>query len=273
MSFSKVIFTTSDNILQELIIAELYNMPGISGFEETAEALLVYGDPGIIDREALDKIAEERNIAFEMETLEERNWNEEWERNFEPVSVDDFCYIRADFHPANTGAQHEIIITPKMSFGTGHHATTQMMITLMRHTGFGNKKVLDFGTGTGVLAILAARLGAEEIVAVDHDTWSYENALENCSNNHSEKIKVLEGTLDDVPATGFDIILANINRNILLQYMPAMAQMLSPGGILLLSGILAGADEPAIIQAAADHHLQLVKSITKDKWEAMYFQK
>jgi len=273
MSFTTIKFTTSDPVMQELLIADLYEMPGITGFEETDEGLIAYVDPDLIAWEAIQKTAQLRNLQFETGQLAERNWNEEWERNFSPVVVDDFCYIRADFHPAYKAVQHEIIITPKMSFGTGHHATTQMMISLMRQVRFDGKKVFDFGTGTGILAILTEYLGAAAILAVDYDIWSYENALENCSKNNTEKIQLMQGTLEDVSDTGFDIILANINRNILLQYMPAMAEMLSPNGILLLSGILAGDDEPAIIQAAEAQQLHAVQSLTKDKWAAIKFEK
>jgi len=273
MSFTTITFTTSDTAMQELLIADLYEISGINGFEETEEGLVAYGDPDLIDWEAIQKTAALRNLQFETDQLEERNWNEEWERNFSPVLVDEFCYIRADFHPARKEVQHEIIITPKMSFGTGHHATTQMMISLMRQIDFVGKKVFDFGTGTGVLAILAEYSGAANVLAVDYDIWSYENAIENCSKNNTEKIQLMQGTIEDVKDAGFDIILANINRNILLQYMPAMAGMLSSNGILLLSGILAGEDEPVIIEAAKAQQLHLTQSLTKDKWAAIQFGK
>jgi ribosomal protein L11 methyltransferase len=273
MAFTTIKFKTPDLRVQELLLAELYEMPGITGFEETDEELIAYGDSNLIEWEDIRKIAQQHGLHFESEQLEEKNWNEEWERNFSPVQVDDFCYIRADFHPENSTDQHEIIITPKMSFGTGHHATTQMMINLMRNINFEGKKVFDFGTGTGILAILAELLGASTIFAVDYDIWSYENALENCSRNHTKKIQLMQGTIEDVKDTGFDIILANINRNILLQYMSSMAEMLAPNGILLLSGILGGEDEPAILHAATDQGLNLVQVITKDKWAAIQFQK
>lgn len=174
---------------------------------------------------------------FEIETIVERNWNAQWESDFQPVMVDSFVGIRATFHQPLKNVQHEIIITPKMSFGTGHHATTELMIRLMETISFKSLSVIDFGTGTGVLAILSEQLGASSITAIDNDDWSIHNAEENINMNHSANIHLLKGASpkDVQPA---DIFLANINLNVLMENADTIAGKIKPGGQLLMSGFL-----------------------------------
>ena len=222
-----------------------------TGFEETEDSIIAYAEEERYEEQAVQEIAAQLQLPFQKEVLQQRNWNEEWEKNFEPVIIDGFCSVRADFHPKPENVTYDIVITPKMSFGTGHHSTTALMIELMRELDFTHKQVFDFGTGTGILAILAEQLGADAILAIDNDEWSYENALENCTRNQASKITVQLATADDVPADAtFDIILANINRHILLAYMPQMAALLKEQGTLLLSGILT--EDVSMVRAAAE---------------------
>ncbi len=194
-----------------------------------------------------------------------------WESNFEPIIVDEFVGIRASFHPPFKNVQHEIIITPKMSFGTGHHATTFLMMEQTQQLDFNQKSVFDFGTGTGVLAILAKKLNAIKIVANDIDEWGIANSHENFDNNNASDIRLLQSDTAQMNCR-FDIILANINRNVLLDNMVLLAIQLHTGGILLLSGILQE-DETAIMQAATHHHLQFVEKTKKEKWICVQFLK
>lgn len=237
-----------------------------SGFEQTDEKLKAYFEEEGFDRDAVMQVIS--GYDYNVGTLEEQNWNALWEQNFQPVIVDDFCAVRAHFHQPIPHVAHEIIITPKMSFGTGHHATTYMMMQQMRHIDFTNKTVFDFGTGTGILAILAEKLGAEKITAIDVDDWSIENAKENFQRNDCRKIEVTLSS--QLPKEAFDIILANINRNVLLDYMEALSAIIKPGGTVLLSGLLA-ADETDIRKAAEKQGLLFHKKEEKNGWISLLF--
>lgn len=212
---------------------------------------------------------------YERNEIEQQNWNAEWESHFEPIDIlDGMCYIRAPFHaPKAGGAKHEIIIMPKMSFGTGHHATTYLMAEQMLAMDFAGSSVLDMGSGTGILAILAAMRGAVVVDAVDIDTWAYENCLENIQINGVQT--VVCPILGDVTAMGekvYDYILANINRNILLNDMERYAAGLRTGGLLLVSGIL-DLDVDTLIGAARRHGLVQTATNTRDGWAQITFQK
>lgn len=237
-----------------------------TGFEQTDEKLKAYFEEPVFDREAVMQVLP--GYACTLSTIEEQNWNAVWEQNFQPVVVDDFCAVRAHFHPPITQVEHEILITPKMSFGTGHHATTHMMMQQMRHIDFTARSVFDFGTGTGILAILAEKLGAEKITAIDVDNWSIENAKENFQRNHCSRIEVTLSS--QLPNESFDVILANINRNVLLAYMEPLTKITKPGGVVLLSGLLA-ADETDIAGTAQKQGLQLQKKMEKNGWISLLF--
>jgi ribosomal protein L11 methyltransferase len=214
---------------------------------------------------------EEMGYAFTENRIQPQNWNAAWEAGFSPVIVPGFCTVRADFHEPVNDTPYEIVITPKMSFGTGHHATTRLMMAAMRGMDFNAKRVLDFGTGTGILAILASKLGAREITAIDNDEWSVENSLENVAANGAQNISVLNGSLEiteGVPP--FTIILANINRHILLQYLQQMKAIIVDGGELLLSGILQE-DEQIITQAALNVGFRRAAISTEGDWIALKF--
>lgn len=180
---------------------------------------------------------EEFEFSFKKEKIEKKNWNEEWEKNFEPVEVSDLLRIRAPFHDADASFRQEIVIMPKMSFGTGHHQTTRLICAEMFQMNLKNKRVLDMGCGTGILAILAVKLGAKDVIGIDIDEWSVENALENCSVNDCSEIKIFKGGAEELETEKpFEIILANINKNILSKQLEIYSRKIVKGGHLLLSG-------------------------------------
>jgi ribosomal protein L11 methyltransferase len=235
-SYTEIKFTGVTPEQTDALIA-LLGEAGYEGFEEREQSLLAYIPTMHFESAGLDEIVGTFAVSYIKNEIEPTNWNSEWESNFEPVTIGSFLHIRAFFHPPCEHTQHEIVITPKMSFGTGHHATTQLMVDEMSTLNFENKEVFDFGTGTGILAIVAAKLGARRIVAIDNDPWSIENAHENAAANGAAQIKF---ELSDRPPTSdcFDCIVANINLNILVAYMPDLVRLLRNGGQLLLSGLL-----------------------------------
>ena len=249
---------------QEILISELSELEAI-GFEQTDTYLLAYFEKDNFKSYEVNNLVKE--FTFNITSIPEQNWNAVWESNFEPVVVDDFCAVRADFHQPIKNVQHEIIITPKMSFGTGHHATTYMMIEQMSNIDFTKKRIFDFGTGTGILAILAQKLGAASITAIDNDEWSIENAEENFQKNDVHSITLNQSSA--IPKDSFDIILANINRNVLSEYASGLVNILSPNGVLLVSGILK-ADERIIV--AAFNILQPIKVQQNKNWISILFK-
>src|SRR5690606_17449819 len=188
-----------------------------------------------------------------------------WEASFEPVVIENFVAVRAHFHPSNTRVEHEIVVTPKMSFGTGHHATTRQMIAQMQTLDFAHKSIWDFGTGTGVLAILAEKLGAEKILATDLDDWSIDNATDNVKQNDCQHIIIRQQENTEETEGYFDIILANINKPVLLSEMKNLSERLSANGQLLLSGILFH-DEEDIVQSAENNDFQLTHKSREGDW-------
>lgn len=200
------------------------------------------------------------------------NWNQAWESNFKPVLVGNFCGIRADFHDPFSNVKHELVINPKMAFGTGHHETTFSVIQIMEDVEFSGKKVFDYGCGTGILAILASKLDASEIVAVDIEEESYLNTLENCSKNSVDNVQCIHGTLDDVKSKGYGIVLANINRNVILNSLETLAEIIVQEGILVVSGILK-VDQELVIKHLTDHQFTVLDVIEKGNWIAMKCQR
>jgi ribosomal protein L11 methyltransferase len=252
---------------QEILISQLEEF-NANGFEQMDDALIAYFAENNFDSYEVNQIL--KGFVFTINTIKEQNWNEVWESNFQPVIVDDFCAIRAHFHEPIESVKHEIIITPKMSFGTGHHATTYMMIEQMKDIDFTCKTVFDFGTGTGILAILAEKLGAASVSAIDVDEWSIENAKENIEKNNCSRIEVQLSTT--IPAQQFDIILANINRNVILQYLPYLKTSLHTNSFLLLSGLLA-TDENDIVEACKKENIKLLKQTEKNNWISLLLHK
>lgn len=249
---------------REILIAGLAE-EGFESFEEDAGYLLAYIQEDSYTEQVAVAVRSMYAGTVEEAEIAQQNWNAEWEAGFEPVHIAGFCTIRADFHTADTTVPYEIIITPKMSFGTGHHATTRLMILQMKGIDFTGKSVLDFGTGTGVLAILAKKLGAAEVLAIDNDEWSYENTLENISANDVTGIEVRKGSLELAEGHKFDIILANINRHILLQYMEQIHHLLPERGMLLMSGIL-DADEQIVLNETRKAGFKNTSVFAEGKW-------
>ena len=242
------------------------------GFEETETSVKGYVPIDKTNSTIVRQLLDENNlhqVQFTSQPVEDKNWNEEWEKNFEPVVIAGKVGIRAPFHhPLNT--EYELIIEPKMSFGTGHHSTTASVITLMLVEPFVHKSVLDFGSGTGVLAILAEKLEASNIMAIDHEEWAYNNCLENIERNGCVKIKAIRGDESFKFNTGFDVILANINRNVIMQQMHQWAALMNEKGILIISGILT-ADETDITALASSLGLFLKQKIENSGWLAISF--
>lgn len=253
---------------QEWIIAHLAEA-GYEGFEECENQLKAFIQEKDFDRFILKELAYKYQLGYEESRIAEQNWNAVWEANFQPVIVDDFVAVRADFHEPVNYVAEEIIITPKMSFGTGHHATTYMMMQQMRSIDFRNKTVFDFGTGTGVLAILAEKLGAVNILAADNDYWSITNATENISRNNCCRIQVRQVN-EAVSDLSFDIILANINKNVILDNLGILSKYLNKGGIFLCSGILKE-DESDLVKAAESGMLFFAERVEKDNWLCLKF--
>ncbi|MEN9570047.1 MAG: ribosomal protein methyltransferase [Bacteroidota bacterium] len=271
MNFLQFEFEPHNHQEAEQLIALLANQ-GFDGFVEEGVTLLAFIPEANFSQADFEQTLEKFAIlAYTKSSIENINWNQKWESEFEPVIVEQFAAIRAHFHPAIQSVQHEVIITPKMSFGTGHHATTYMMIRLMKDIDFTGKSVLDFGTGTGVLAILAEKLGATQLLAIDYDEWSITNAIENCGQNNCQLTVVQQA--DKVPANGqYDVILANINLNVLLQAMPAISAACNTGGKVLLSGFLI-TDEAAIVACAQKNGLAQVLVLQRNEWISIVCEK
>ena len=269
-TYKEVIVNGISDEVKEILIA-LLNKLGFEGFEETDDSLKGYIIQEYFAEEQLKQLASQYTFTYSVNTQKERNWNSIWESNFLPVKVNDFVSVRAAFHEPMPDMDHEIIITPKMSFGTGHHATTYMMIEHMRNTDFTEKSVFDFGTGTGILAILAEKLGASKVYAVDNDDWAIENALENAKNNNTNKI-IIDKKFNALTPQKFDVILANINKNVLLENMHALAHQLHESGVIIMSGLLRE-DENDIVSAAKEHELKKQLTTCNLQWISIIFNK
>jgi len=269
-NYIQISFTDCPPETVDILVAEL-SEAGFEGFEEKEHSLLAYIKEEALNVELLNRLKDAYQINWSAEIIPPTNWNSVWESSFTPVIVDDFCAIRAEFHLPVNKVEQEIIITPKQSFGTGHHATTYMMIQQMRLIDFRSKEVFDFGTGTGVLAILAEKLGAGKILAIDNDDWSIENASENLDRNNCTRIQ-LEKAQEVPEGQKFDIILANINKNVILSNLQSLYAALASGGILLLSGLLP-ADKEEIVSTADLLHLDLEQFSQKEYWISLKFSK
>lgn len=241
-------------------------------FEETSSGLAAYiPAPKFSPQEQqyLQALMPGYQFTYEVEFIPARNWNEEWESNFRPIQIGQFCGVRASFHSPMQGLKHELVIDPKMAFGTGHHETTAMMIEAMEGIPFQGTRVLDFGCGTGILAILAARLGALLVEAIDIETESCLNTKVNAQVNGVRSIAVAQGSLDAAESNQYDVILANINRNVILSNLAELSRKLpAETGILLLSGFILE-DEPAMLSALEAAGLEIQQVFRKNNWLAM----
>ena len=258
----------------EILIAEL-GEKAFESFIETETGISAYVQKELWSENILEDIQildnSEFNISYTFEEIEQVNWNEEWEKNFEAIEVDGKCHVRAPFHE-KTNAEYDIVIEPKMSFGTGHHETTHMMIQHILETDFTNKKTLDMGCGTAILAILAEMKGAQPIDAIDIDNWCYLNSIENAERNNCKHISVYEGDASLLSGKKYDIIIANINRNILLNDMQQYVDCLNTNGILFLSGFYTE-DIPFISESCTSKGLTYVKQFERNNWVALKFVK
>jgi len=256
----------------EILIAEL-GYAGFESFVETENGVTAYIQKEDWNSNILEDVqilsSDEFKITYTFDEIEQTNWNEEWEKNFQPIVVDGVCTVRAPFHDIPK-TKYDIVIEPKMSFGTGHHETTHMMIQHILNNDFKNKSVLDMGCGTGVLAILAEMKGATKIDAIDIDNWCYINSLENVERNNCKHISVYEGDASLLNGKTYDIIIANINRNILLADMSKYAACLEKGGLLFLSGFY-NQDIPIIEEECSKYGLKLKESFEKNKWVSLKF--
>jgi ribosomal protein L11 methyltransferase len=258
---------------------QLMAVLGVLGFESFVEGeneLLAYMpskdfDPAILDNEMLNPEVIGQ-VNFTWSVIADQNWNAVWEENFQPVTIDNRCHIRAPFHPENKEVEYEIVIEPKMSFGTAHHETTAMMIKYLLEIDLKDKMVLDMGCGTGVLAILATMKEANRIIAIDNDEWAYKNANENIRRNNTPGIDVYLGDASLLKDQVFNVIIANINRNILLNDIPVYNQCLMTNGLLLLSGFYME-DLPKIEEAAVSLGLVYVSHKEENNWVAACFRK
>ena len=256
----------------EILIAEL-GYAGFESFVETPDGVIAYIQAGDHSESILESIyilnSSEFEITYNFETIEQTNWNAEWEKNFNPIVVGDQCAIRAPFHDP-FDVKYDIIIEPKMSFGTGHHETTHMMIEHVLASDFTKKSVLDMGCGTGLLAILAMKKGASRVEAIDIDNWCYLNSLENISRNDCDQITVLEGDASLLEGKRFDVIIANINRNILLNDLSTYVACLNKNASLFLSGFY-DSDFELVQESCENLGLKFETKRTRNNWVALKF--
>ncbi len=258
----------------EILIAELGEV-GFESFVENEDGVTAYIQEGDWNSAILDDIqilnSDEFKISYVEEIIEQINWNSEWEKNFNPIQVDDLVSIRAPFHE-NPNLKYDIVIEPKMSFGTGHHETTHMMIQQLIEIDLTNKKVLDMGCGTGILAIFGEMKGAKTIDAIDIDSWCFENSVENAERNNCHHISVFEGDATLLKNKNYDVIIANINRNILLNDMEAYMNCLNDGGVILFSGFYKE-DIPFIDADVQKYGLKLDKTFERNNWVSLRYLK
>ncbi|MEL7117908.1 MAG: 50S ribosomal protein L11 methyltransferase [Bacteroidota bacterium] len=261
----------ADPVTLEILLALLTDKDLFETYQELEGSFEAYILERIDQKEIQIELEQlQSSFSFEVEKslMKAKNWNAKWEADFQPVVVSNFCSIRADFHPPIRNIKHDIVINPKMAFGTGHHETTYMMIEAMQQIDFHRKKVLDYGAGTGVLAILASKLGADPIDAVDIERPAYENAIDNNNINGVDNVQVYLGTLDAILDKGYDVILANINRNVILKSLAPLKYKLRKGGVLLISGILLE-DEQLILDQLLTNEYLVAERREKGNWLCM----
>ncbi|SDC15913.1 50S ribosomal protein L11 methyltransferase [Williamwhitmania taraxaci] len=274
VEFCCVVSNPTEDIL-DILVAELAEL-GYDSFNTEGSTLKAYIPEVAFDGNSsaaiVNKYLSADGVTISWEPMPDKNWNEVWESNFEPIIIEDKCTIRAPFHTNLPKTTYEIVIEPKMSFGTGHHATTYQMVEFVLANEFKGLRVLDMGCGTGILAILAAMRGASDVLAIDNDDWAFQNAEENVQRNASGKVRVALGDANLLGAETFDVILANINRNILLADMSRYVDVLKNDGLLFLSGILI-VDIPIISECAIGLGLTLLEQKDRSGWVALSFKK
>lgn len=269
-------FPDCDKVTIEILLAQLADV-GFDSFEENSCSLKAYIEEEHFSEEILQSIPvlkseTGKRALISRNILENKNWNAEWEKGFQPITIGSDCHIRATFHEKSPSTRFEIVIDPKMSFGTGHHQTTRLVIKTMLKVNFESKKVLDMGCGTGILGILASMMGAHSVTGIDIDEWAYNNAVENIKLNKIDNFNVILGDAAMINDARFDIIIANITRNILISDMATYARSLTDDGKLLLSGFF-DADLPLIEEEALKYGVVLREKMTEDNWTGALFSK
>jgi ribosomal protein L11 methyltransferase len=269
MDYLQLVIATETPERAEILTAMLGELPFDTFEEKAAENLLCAYIPHAHWTEAVEAdvnlLATSFHFKYEKNIIAHKNWNLEWESNFQPIQVDNFVGLRANFHPPTPNVRFDLTIHPKMAFGTGHHETTYMMMQTMEGLDFEATKILDYGCGTGVLAILAAKLGATTIQAVDNEQPAYESTIENAVVNESPQIQAFHGTLTTIEEGGFDGILANINRNIILASLPVLHQKLNDGAWLMISGFMPQ-DADVMRIAAAENGFSILQQRQRGYW-------
>jgi ribosomal protein L11 methyltransferase len=273
MEYLQIHFTTITQDQSEILIAQL-NEIGFDGFEEETNELKAFIPLANFEENLFNSILGIENLNFSKSTIKKENWNAIWEADFEPIEVNypnsssSFAYIRAGFHEAKAGFKYDIVVTPKMSFGTGHHATTFLMVQQMSEIDFIGKTVIDLGTGTGVLAILADKMGATKIVGIDCDDWSIENAEENAAINNCKNIALLKAETIPTQAEKVDVMLANINLNIISENILPIKDSVKHKGIILFSGIMLH-NETNIVKVIEQEGITIKEIFKRDNWLAI----
>lgn len=272
MEYTEVVFSWDKDygLNAEVLMAQLADA-GFEGFMEEESCVTAYIANALFNEDLISncdciRYAGE-NVRYKVKALPDTNWNSVWESNFPPVYIQN-CIVRAPFHEKPEDVLYDIVIEPKMSFGTGHHETTSQVVAMMLACNFKGKSVLDMGCGTGVLAILAALMDAGQVDAVDNDIWSYENTIENIARNNTPEIQVYHGSMDTVQGRSYDVVIANITRNILLEFMPGFALMQKSGGQLFLSGFFV--EDRAVIEKSAEALGYVLKNASaQNNWAAL----
>jgi ribosomal protein L11 methyltransferase len=278
MNYYELLFTIilTEDHQQDLLIDALAEF-GFDTFEEMDFGFKAYIPSDGFNKKALDEALvayhDQFSFSYEVTLIPQKNWNEVWESNFESIQIKDRIYVRATFHEPKPEFEYEIVIDPKMAFGTGHHESTSMMMDFMLETDYKGKSVLDMGCGTGILAILAIKMGAHPVTAIDYDPVCYESTIENAELNHASSIKALCGSKEAIPADKYDVILANINRNILIEQMDRYQQVLSENGIIFFSGFYESPDLDIITSEAQKYGLTYVSHKTSKDWVAAQFKR
>ena len=278
MQYIKAVFSFDkiEEYQQDLFIADLADI-GFDTFDQSEHGVTAFAIKENFEEKTLKEViiafADDFKTQYTLVDVADENWNLEWEKNFSPLVIADACYVRATFHTPQPQYPYEIIIDPKMAFGTGHHQTTTMMLEYILAADVKDKNILDMGCGTGILAILAAKMGAKELIAIDYDEVCSESTKENAALNHIENIKALCGSKGAIPKQQFDVIFANINRNILLDQIARYAQALVTAGKIFFSGFYLEPDLEMITAECAKFGISYVDHKQEENWVAAQFVK
>lgn len=278
MQYTKAIFKFNniEEFQQDLLISDLADL-GFDTFEDSDEGFTAFVIKDNFNEQELKNLlssyADDFSSTYILEEVADENWNAEWEKNFSPLIIDDVCYVRATFHEPKPSYPYEIIIDPKMAFGTGHHQTTTMMMQYILSADLLDKNILDMGCGTGILAILAGKLGAKSLMAIDYDDICYESTVENATLNHVINLKALCGSKEVIPDETYDVIFANINRNILLDQIHRYAEVLKAEGKIFFSGFYLEPDLSMITAECAKYGIKYLDHKQNGDWVAAQFEK